>query len=139
MTFPTRWTSPHPKSAEVPVKVARHQRKAAQAQRLEGAYASVNRREGNRCQASGAPLWAIVVEARYRREHHHIKARRVKPGGREDPDNIVLVSALAHDLITKGWLLVEGEHAPTVRFRWAAGVKPGQKPFRLRRRRVEPV
>lgn len=139
MTFPIHWDSPHPKSAEVPVTVQRHQRKTAQAQRLEDAYAIVNARERYMCQASGRQLYSGHPEAEFRREHHHIKARRVKPEGREDPNNIVLVSALAHDLITKGWLLVEGEHAPTVRFRWAAFVKPGQKPFRLRKRRAEPV
>jgi hypothetical protein len=123
------------KSDLEPGVVSRRKRRADAAAALAEAYADVDRRENNVCQASGVPLNPRAIDPKYRREHHHIRGRRVKPEWRADPDRICLVSALAHQLITVGFLLVEGDYAPKARFHWADHVKPEQRIFRIKSRR----
>lgn len=96
---------------ETPVSVQRHDRKKARKLALEEAYEAVNKRDGNVCWVTGRRLDPSAPNAADRREHHHLKGRRVRPEWREKPERIILVSALAHDLITKGWIAVEGDDA----------------------------
>jgi hypothetical protein len=108
-----RWEkgTTHFKSALTPGKVERHNRKKAREDALEQAYEVVNKRDGNRCRVSGVALVAASPDAKVRREHHHIISRSRSRALREQPSNIMLCSALAHDLIEKCWIDVEGTDA----------------------------
>ena len=123
------------KFEEVPAKIARHQRKVAKEKELEDAYEVVNQRDGNVCWVSGEYLQPGAVEAKSRREHHHLKGRRVRPEWVTKPERIILVSALVHDLITRGLIEVEGDDArKPLFFHWAAHVRPEHRIFRIQRR-----
>jgi hypothetical protein len=108
-----RWEkgTTHFKSAITPGKVERHNRKKAREDALEQAYEVVNKRDGNRCRVTGVALVAASPDAKVRREHHHIISRSRSRALREQPSNIMLCSALAHDLIEKCWIDVEGTDA----------------------------
>lgn len=106
-----RWTEPHFKSDEAPLSVQRQDKRKARQECLEAAYAVVNKRDGNRCRVTGKPLDPAATDPAHRREHHHIAGRRVRPEWREDPDRIILVSRVAHELIERGWIDVEGDDA----------------------------
>lgn len=121
----------------VPVKVARIKRKQDRAAELDKAYEAVNLRDQNWCWVTGAYLQPTAIDAAQRREHHHLKGRRVQPSWVTKPERIILVSALAHDLITKGWILVEGTDArKPIFFHWAPFVKPSMKVLVIKRRNV---
>lgn len=127
-----RWTEPHFKSDLVPGSVQRHNRKKARQEALEKAYEAVNERDGNKCRVTGTPLSASAVDPAHRREHHHLRGRRVRPEWRERPERICLVSKLAHDLITAGWIEVEGDDARKVLcFHWTSLAK--SKPLIIKR------
>ena len=118
----------------VPRSVAKHDRKAAQAKALEEAYEVVNKRDGNVCRVTGEYLQPGAVEAKYRREHHHLVPRSRAKGLVAEPSNIVLVSALAHELLTRGWIDCEGTDASGVlRFHWTALAT--SHPFKIKSRR----
>jgi hypothetical protein len=106
-----RWDRPHFKSADTPVKVARHDKKKAREEALDAAYRIVDKRDGNRCRVTGVSLVAGAPDPKIRREHHHLRRRSTSRAGRADTRNIVLVSAFAHDLITRGWIVAEGMDA----------------------------
>jgi hypothetical protein len=108
-----RWEkgTTHFKSAITPGKVERHNRKADREKAMEAAYEVVNKRDGNRCRVTGAALVAGAPDPKVRREHHHIISRSRSRALREQPSNIMLCSALAHDLIEKYWIDVEGTDA----------------------------
>jgi hypothetical protein len=130
-----RWTEPHFKSELTPVKVERHDRKQERKKELEDAYAIVNERDRNLCWVTGAHLDPAAVDPRNRREHHHLKGRRVRPEWVTRPERIILVSALAHDLITKGWIAVEGTDArKPIFFHYTELAK--SKPIVIKRRNV---
>jgi len=117
-----------------PRSVERRARKQAKQAKLDAAYAIVNARDGNRCRVTGERLDPKAVEAKHRREHHHLAGRNVKPEWREDPARICLVSKLAHDLITRGWIDCEGDDATKVlRWHWTPLAK--SRPFRIKSRR----
>jgi hypothetical protein len=109
--WPPRMTEPHFKSADTPVKVQRHDKKKAREEALDAAYRIVDKRDGNRCRVTGVSLVAGAPDPKIRREHHHLAKRSRERGKRSDPSNICLVSAFAHDLITRGWLVCEGTDA----------------------------
>jgi hypothetical protein len=122
----------HFKSADTPVKVQRHDRKKAREEALEKAYAVVNNRDHNTCRATGRRLDPAAIDPAFRREHHHLKGRNVRPDWRDKPERICLVSALAHDLITKGWIDVEGTDArKPLFFHYTALAK--SRPIQLKR------
>lgn len=123
-----------------PVKVERHQRRKAKAEALVDAYAKVDKRDHGSCWVTGRVLSPSAVEPAHRREHHHLKGRRVEPSWVTKPERIITVSALAHDLITRGWIVVEGTDArKPIFFHWASFVKPEQKVLVIKRRTVRPV
>ncbi len=109
--FPLRLARPIQKSAETPGVVARHNRKQAKVKALEDAYEVVNRRDGNKCRATGVLLDPRAADAKRRREHHHLRGRRVRPDWRERPERICLVSTAVHELINASWIDVEGTDA----------------------------
>lgn len=122
------------KSADAPVSVQRWSKKKAKQDKLEDAYAVVNIRDGNKCRITGKPLDAASLDPAHRREHHHLTGRRVRPDWRERPERIILVSKLAHDCITQGWLVIQGTDGRKPIFaHWASHVKPTQRPFQIRR------
>lgn len=134
MTFPVRWSSAHPKSETPPVSVQRGQKRKAKKEALGAAYELVNQRDGNRCRVTGKPLDPRASDPAHRREHHHLRGRRVRPDWRERPERICLVSTLAHDCINNGWLIVEGDDArKPLFFHWAPHVKPKMRPFVIKR------
>jgi hypothetical protein len=104
--MPTFW-----KHDITPSVVERHERRKQRQQALEDAYKAVDVRDGNRCWVTGQHLDPSAVDPASRREHHHLVPRSRSKARREDVNNIILVSALAHSLITKGWIAVEGEDA----------------------------
>jgi hypothetical protein len=106
-----RWDRPHFKADETPVKVQRHDRKKAREEALDAAYRIVDKRDGNRCRVTGVSLVAGAPNPKVRREHHHLVPRSRSRALREKPSNILLVSAFAHDLIERGWLVNEGHDA----------------------------
>lgn len=117
-----------------PVSVERYERKAKKQERLDAAYALVNKRDGHKCRCTGEPLAWPCPDAKHRREHHHLRGRNVAPERREDPQGICLVSAFVHKLITKGWIDVEGDNADgALRFHYTALAK--SRPVRIKSRR----
>lgn len=113
-------------------------RKAAEEQALADAYEIVNARDGNQCRVTGRFLTAGAVMAEQRREHHHLQPRSVAPHRIADPSNIILVCAEAHQLITGGFIEVEGKDATRPLFcHWNEQAMRGRvKPFRIIGRRT---
>lgn len=110
-TWPPRYTRSAFKHEQPPLAVQRHDRKKAKQEQLEEAYAAVDTRDANRCRATGTLVHPRSADPKRRREHHHLRGRRVRPEWREQPERICLVSAFVHDLITRGWIAVEGVDA----------------------------
>lgn len=120
----------------VPASVQRHQRRKAASQALQDAYSDVDVRDAGYCWVTGRYTQSGAPDARVRREHHHLKGRNVKPEWVTEPNRIVTVAAEAHQLITQGWILVEGVDArKAIRFHWREDLKAHQKPFHIKGRR----
>lgn len=114
----------------------RHQKRKQAKDALEAAYSEVDLRDGGYCQVTGRYTQSGAPDARVRREHHHLKPRSTAPEAKENPSNIVTVCAEAHQLITNGWIVVEGTDARrAVRFHWRSDIKASQKPFQIKSRR----
>jgi hypothetical protein len=105
------WTGPQFKSADAPVSVQRSTKKQDKKDALDAAYRKVDKRDMDKCRATGVPLDPFASDYKHRREHHHLKGRNVKPEWREKPERICLVSKAVHDLINQGWIDVEGTDA----------------------------
>jgi hypothetical protein len=120
----------------VPSVVARHQRRKDAAKALADAYRDVDVRDGGVCWVTGRYTQSGAPDARVRREHHHLKGRNVKPEWVDRPERIITVAKDAHDLITSGWIVVEGVDArKAIRFHWRSDIKAHQKPFQIKGRR----
>lgn len=128
---------PHQSFPKPAPRVAtRHlKRKEANAALVE-AYAEVDVRDAGYSWITGRYTQPGAVDARVRREHHHLKGRNVKPEWITRPERIITVTAEEHALIHAGWIVVEGCDArKPVFFHWAEHVKPSQRPFVLKGRR----
>lgn len=114
-------------------RLARAERRAEADKALADAYEIVNARDGNCCRATGRFLTAGAVDARVRREHHHLIPRSLAPELVADPDNIILVAAEVHDLITGRFIDVEGTKAnKPIFFHWNEEAMKGRiRPFRI--------
>lgn len=100
-------------------RLDRHERKVENAKKLADAYAIVDGRDASLCWVTGRFTLAGAVQAEVRREHHHLKGRRVRPDWIYAPERIVTVCKEAHDLITGGFIVVEGDDArKPVFFHW---------------------
>lgn len=127
------------KHDDEPRVVTKVRKQRAKAKSLEDAYAAVNDRDKSVCWVTGRKTHPKAVSASNRREHHHLKGRRVMPEWVNNPERIITVSAAAHQLITAGWIVVEGTDArKPCFFHWAAWVKPEQKTLMIQRKRVRP-
>lgn len=125
------------KSELEPAAISRRTRRAEEAKALTEAYAEVDARDAGICQVTGRYTQPGAVDVRVRREHHHLKGRNVKPEWVTKAERIICVSAEAHQLITLGWIAVEGTDARrTLRFHWTELVK-GRRPFEIKSRRGE--
>lgn len=120
-----------------PLAIHRAKRKAARETALEQAYREVDLRDQGVCWATGRTTRPGDPDSRVRRDHHHLAGRRVRPDWRHDPRRILTLTAEAHQLVTAGALLVEGDDATKrVLFHWNREiVKPGKEPFRLKSKR----
>lgn len=124
------------KSDMVPLAVERDQRKKAKEVSLQAAYDAVDKRDAGRCWVTGVLTETGATSAKVRRDHHHLRGRNVMPEWREDPDHIITVTRLAHKLITKGWIEVEGDDArQPIRFHWREDVPVKLRTIRIKSRR----
>lgn len=123
----------NPKPAKGSGRLDRRARQAEEDQALVDAYEVVNQRDGNQCRVTGRFLQAGAVDARVRREHHHLVPRSIAPERVTDPDNIILVAAEVHDLITGRFIELEGKSATKPLFaHWNESAMKGRiKPFRI--------
>lgn len=102
---------PNWKPAKGSSRLNRKARDAEADRLLEAAYEEVNIRDANVCRVTGRHVSAGAVMAEVRREHHHLRPRSIAPERVADPTNIILVCAEAHELITGGFIEVEGDDA----------------------------
>jgi hypothetical protein len=134
-----RWTSPRHKWDETPQVVERHTKRKLREDALDEAYAIVDARDRSICWVTGRHTHPSAVSPETRREHHHLKGRRVEPTWVTKPERIITVSAAAHSLITAGWIIVEGcDTRKPLFFHWRADLKPSQKVLVIHRKRIRP-
>lgn len=120
----------------VPLAVQRELRKKAETDALLAAYAEVDKRDGSICWVTGTKTEPGAPSAKVRREHHHLRGRNVKPEWVNDPHRIITVTRLAHRLITKGWIAVEGDDArKAIRFHWTELAPVAMRTIRIKSRR----
>ncbi len=119
-----------------PRAASKHRKRRDADAALVEAYADVDVRDAGYCWVTGRYTSSGAVDARVRREHHHLKGRNVKPEWVTRPERIITVCAEAHSLIACGWIVVEGCDAwKVIFFHWAAHVKPSQRTFVIKGRR----
>lgn len=134
MSIVTWKDGPHFKGSEPTRAQSKHEKRTADAAALAEAYADVDLRDGGYCWVTGRYTQPKHVDPRARREHHHLKGRRVRPDWVTNPHRIITVTAEAHQLITAGVIQVEGCDArKPIFFHWREGTKV--KPFVIKARR----
>lgn len=120
----------------LPAAITKRQKRLEAETALREAYADVDARDAGYCQVTGRYTQAGAVDARVRREHHHLVARSLDSTRITDPTNIVTVCAEAHSLFKAGWLISEGTDARyPIFYHWAAHVTAKEKPFEIKGRR----
>jgi hypothetical protein len=114
-------------------RLERHERRKSERDALADAYAEVDARDASICAVTGRFTKAGAVDARVRREHHHLKGRNVRPDWVTKPRRIITVCAEAHALIEGGFIQVEGDDATKpLFFHWNTEMMRGRlKPFRI--------
>lgn len=119
-------------SKGTPRVVAKHTKDVEHDKKLSKAYAAVNLRDGDICRVTGVKLTPGAKDDKHRREHHHLKGRRVRPEWVYRPERIILVSAYVHKLLQSSALQPGGCDArQPIKFAWNKRVV--KKPmFRLR-------
>lgn len=117
-----------------PSALNRHRKQSKADAKLQAAYRGVDARDGSVCWVTGVKTSPGAVNAKRRREHHHLAGRRVKPEWRHDANRIITVSAFVHDLLTTSALKADGADArKAIVFSWNRRiVKPGKEPFHLK-------
>lgn len=114
-----------------PLVYTKGRKRAAATAALEAAYEDVDLRDGPYCRVTGRYTQSGHVDARIRREHHHLATRSTAPDLVTDARNIVVICYEAHKLFKAGWLVSEGEDATNdVKFHWTK-LAPAVKPFRI--------
>lgn len=120
----------------LPSAITKRQKRLEADKALAEAYAEVDARDAGYCWVTGRYTQPGAVDARVRREHHHLVARSLDSTRIDDPTNIVTVCAEAHSLFKAGWLVSEGTDArQEVRFHWTEHVEHKDKPFVIRQHR----
>ena len=129
---------PNFKPAKGSGRLDRHERRKSDEQALLDAYAEVDLRDASICAVTGRFTKAGAPDARVRREHHHLKGRNVRPEWVTVPKRIITVCKEAHDLITGGFIEVEGTDATKpIFFHWREDMMRGRlKPFRIAGKRT---
>ena len=124
---------PNFKPAKGSGRLDRHERRKSDEQALLDAYAEVDLRDASICAVTGRFTKAGAPDARVRREHHHLKGRNVRPEWVTVPKRIITVCKEAHDLITGGFIEVEGTDATKpIFFHWREDMmRVRLKPFRI--------
>lgn len=114
-------------------RLEKHARRVEHDKKLAEAYADVDQRDQSICWVTGRYTLPGAVMAENRREHHHLKGRRVRPEWVTKAERIITVCKEAHDLITGGFIDVEGDDArKPIFFHWREDMMRGQsKPFRI--------
>lgn len=114
-----------------PRAVTKHTKRKEADQALRDAYADVDARDAGFCWITGRYTQSGAVDARVRREHHHLIPRSRSKALRAMASNIITVCAEAHQLITAGHLVVEGADARRpLFFHWSPSVE--NPPFRIK-------
>ena len=120
----------------VPSAITKRHKRLDAEKTLKDAYTEVDLRDGGYCWITGRYTQSGAVDARVRREHHHLVSRSVDPTRIADPHNIITACAEAHALFKAGWLVSEGDDArKPIFFHWAAHVDAKDKPFTIQARR----
>lgn len=128
----------HPQPKPIPGAIVKRKRRAEADKALREAYADVDLRDGGICWVTGRFTRSDAVDPRVRREHHHLKGRRVRPDWITKPERIITICVEAHQLINAGWLVVEGCDArKAIFFHWADHVSAKDKPFEIKARRLD--
>jgi hypothetical protein len=132
------WTGPNFKPPRGSGRLDRRARKAQDEAELRAAYEEVDRRDGGFCRVTGRYTQPGAVAAESRREHHHLKGRRVRPEWVTDPKRIITVSREVHEYLTGHLIEVEGDDATKpLFFHWNEKLMRGRvKPFRLQGKRT---
>lgn len=124
------------KSEVEPRAIGKAKKRTADKDKLDAAYAEVDLRDGGFCWVTGRYTVGGSPDSRNRREHHHLRGRNAAPELVYEPFNIITTCADAHDLITSGHLVVEGEDArKPIRFHWRADVPATSRIFHIKSRR----
>ena len=120
----------------LPYAVVRRRKRLDHDRKLAEAYAEVDRRDAGICAVTGR-YTSSSPDPRFRREHHHLKGRRVRPDWVFKPERIITVSAEAHRMLTGHYLDVEGDNATKpIFFHWNRDRMPeGSEPFVISGRR----
>jgi hypothetical protein len=118
-----------------PGGLLRHRKRVSNTARLQEAYTDVDLRDGGFSVVSGAWTKPGAADPRVRREHHHLKGRRVRPDWVFKPERIITVTAFEHELLQTHALHVEGCDArKPLFFHWNRRMVPeGKEPFRIRK------
>lgn len=114
-------------------RLDRHERRLTDEEKLLATYAEVDARDGSVCWVTGRFTKPGAPDARARREHHHLKGRNVRPDWVYKAERIITLCAEAHELITGGFIEVEGYDArKPIFFHWREDLMRGRKrPFRI--------
>lgn len=119
-----------------PRAVTKAKKRAADEAALAEAYAEVDQRDGGICAVTGRYTVAGAPDRRVRREHHHLHGRNVAPELVTTPSNITTVCKEAHDLITAGFIVVEGDDATKpIKFHWRSDVPASSRILRIQSKR----
>lgn len=111
-------------------RLARHERRQTEEQKLLDTYAEVDGRDQSICWVTGRFTSPGAPDARVRREHHHLKGRNVRPEWVYRAERIITVCREAHDLIEGGFIDVQGVDArKPIFFHWNAVMAKRKKPF----------
>lgn len=119
-----------------PRAVTKAKKRQADEEALEKAYAEVDLRDSGICWVTGRFTVAGSPDRRNRRERHHLRGRNAAPERVTDPNNIITTCAEAHQLITDGFIVVEGDDATKpIKFHWREDVPASSRILRIKSKR----
>ena len=121
-------------SKGTPAVLERHDKRTEHEKKLAACYAKVDERDESICWVTGVTLTPFAENEKFRREHHHLKGRNVKPEWVYDQARVVTVSSAVHKLLQSHALEAFGTDArKPIYFAWNPNmVDIKRPPFRLR-------